>query len=176
MKPFLRTMGMHALTMIGDPGCGKTFVVRATSLALSRRHKRIQQDPSPPELKSAPEFDFFSGEPGDAGSGWIYDDGTPADQTLRAIKSWADVGDLETMQWARWGAVKCVQGQPRAICEQQYNKAPFGRIPMGPFVQMKHEDWMMVLEETLPRTTEASAMALLKRSHLMINHKDKDGK
>ena len=64
LKTFISSMDVHALCLIGDPGFGKSWVARSAAMALARRAARITQADQEPEIKTAPEMDFFRGELG----------------------------------------------------------------------------------------------------------------
>ena len=44
-------------------------------------------------------------------------------QAIKKIKSMLDVSEMETLAWARWGAVKWKRGQPRAITDNKYEES-----------------------------------------------------
>ena len=74
------------------------------------------------------------------------------------------------MLWARWGAVKCVQGQPRGWIAQDYNAQILNSIPDGPFQAVSHDDFLSVIEPSLPPNTSlANKIAILRRSHVLLN-------
>lgn len=81
--------------------------------------KKYQVD-GEPCIRCSPEIDFLRGEAGTVIMGDFLDD--PCTQTLglKALKSLLDVGLYESMSWARWGAVKWVQNQPRALAANAY--------------------------------------------------------
>ena len=175
LKPMIKTMDKKALMMIGEPGIGKTFVGRSVGLALARRWARKIGGERVAMLKSTTEFDFLRGQPGEKSCAWVYDDGALHEQRVRAIKSFADVGDDESMIWARWGATKCVQGQPRLIMDNTFNPATL--LPtVGSFPTISHKDFLAAVSPTFPPgTTDANLMACLKRSHLTLNFTASDG-
>ena len=41
--------------------------------------------------------------------------------SMKMVKALTDVGQFESMCWARWGATKWVKGQPRAVAQQVYD-------------------------------------------------------
>ena len=40
---------------------------------------------------------------------------------MKLVKAFLDVGLYESMAWARWGASKRVQNQPRAVADNTYD-------------------------------------------------------
>ena len=68
-----------------------------------------------PSIRCSPEIDFLPGEAGTVIMGDFLDDPCTQSLGLKALKSLLDVGLYESMSWARWGAVKWVQNQPRAL-------------------------------------------------------------
>ena len=80
---FMKTMDKKSFGLLGESGMGKTFLMRAVMLALSRRRLRLLGEDREPELKSAPELDFFRGEPGDIRCPFVFDDGELYEQKIR---------------------------------------------------------------------------------------------
>ncbi|CAK0847353.1 unnamed protein product [Prorocentrum cordatum] len=95
LKSMVKTMGMHALAMIGEPEIGKTFAGRAAALARARRRARKIGGERVAALKSTTEFDFLSGQPGGKSRAWAHDNGALNEQRARAIKSFTDAGGDE---------------------------------------------------------------------------------
>ena len=80
---FMKTMDKKSFGLLGESSMGKTFLMRAVMLALSRRRLRLLGEDREPELKSAPELDFFRGEPGDIRCPFVFDDGELYEQKIR---------------------------------------------------------------------------------------------
>ena len=61
--------------------------------------------------------------PGDRLSqrGRFLDDTTLTALNIKTVKAFLDVGVCESMCWARWGATKWVQNEPRAVADNTYD-------------------------------------------------------
>ena len=71
-------------------------------------------------IHCTPEIDFLRGEQGNITMGDFLDDTCLSILSSKMLKSLLDVGLYEAMAWARWGAVKWVQNQPRAVADNTY--------------------------------------------------------
>ncbi len=63
-----------------------------------------------PCIRVSPEIDFFRGQPGQKSMGDFLDDSNLAQLPMKIVKAFTDIGQRESMSWARWGAAKWVQG------------------------------------------------------------------
>ncbi|CAK0816774.1 unnamed protein product [Prorocentrum cordatum] len=80
---------LGSLALIGEQNFGKTLLGRSYLFALCRRSARVHGlDPATVSVRVTPEIALL------------------------------DVGQFESMRWARWGATKWVKGEPRAIGDQ----------------------------------------------------------
>ena len=153
------------VAMLGEPGCGKTPLARILCSLFSRYHGGEGQ------FRSASDFDFFRGPPGNRRCPCIFDDGDIDDQPIRKMEAFLDVGDEETITKERWNAAKFVQGQLRVVCDNKYDpsKEP---ADSGPFRDnsVHHKDFMEIIAPMFaPGTTLANRMAILKRSVVLVN-------
>lgn len=161
---------LSALVMLGEPACGKSPLGRSVLMAQCRFNQKkfnIAEDPS---IRCSPELDFFRGEAGTVIIGDFLDD--PCTQTLglKALKSLLDVGLYESMSWARWGAVKWVQNQPRALAANAYDAdvdegESFVSILKFPAF------WEIVRPCLCKEATKADVDAILKRATFLVNTK-----
>ena len=89
---------------------------------------------------------------------------------LKALKSLLDVGLYESMSWARWGTVKWVQNQPRALAANAYEAG----VDEGEsfILVLKFETfWEMVRPCLCKEATKADVDAILKRATFLVNTK-----
>jgi hypothetical protein len=107
--------------MLGEPACGKSPLGRSVLMAQCRFNKNQYQVDGEPCIRCSPEIDFLRGETGTVIMGDFLDDPCAQSLGLKALKSLLDVGLYESMSWARWGAVKWVQNQPRALAANAYD-------------------------------------------------------
>ena len=107
------------------------------------------------------------GEEGDLVTGDICDDGDLHTQAVRKVKAMTDVSEDEAMVFARWGAVKWVGGEPRAICDNRFDSLA---EPNDEWPSVKHDVFVQLVrcafdEKALP----ADIDAILKRSMIIVN-------
>ena len=100
-----------SLVLLGESGAGKSPLGRSVLMAQCRRNKQIFECHHQPCIRCTPELGSCAGSP----IGDFLDDPTSSELSIKALKSLLDVGLCESMSWARWGAVKWVQNQPRAL-------------------------------------------------------------
>ncbi|CAJ1374532.1 unnamed protein product [Effrenium voratum] len=93
-----------AFVLLGEPGAGKSPLGRSVLMAQCRRNAQS-----------------FEGDQRHGHHGDFLDDPSTSDLRIKALKSLLDVGLYESMSWARWGAVKWVQNQPRALAANSYD-------------------------------------------------------
>lgn len=173
LADMVKTMDRHSLILIGDAEFGKTPMGRAIMMCMSRRALRKLGLPlEDAGFRSASEFDFFRGEPGRVACPDAFDDGDLHDQRIRVLKAFLDVGDYETMAWARWGASKWVRGQFRVVCDNTYARTALPDDPQ-PFMKLTNAAFLEAIRPALPaQCSSGNAMALLKRGHVLLNTKN----
>ena len=88
---------------------------------------------------------------------------------VKTLKSVLDVGLFESMAWARWGAAKWVQNQPRAIAASAYEaRADEGDhlVPSLPFQKF----WEMVRPAISENASHADVNAVLRCAEEVCLH------
>ncbi|CAE7504581.1 unnamed protein product [Symbiodinium natans] len=173
VNPILKTMTTHAVGVVGGPGSGKTPLARIIALCASRFWKREQGITSPPSYREASEFDFFRGHPGRKDRPDIHDDGRLAEEPIRKMKGFTDVG-CTMLTKERWGAAKFVQGQMRVFVCNDYDSTEWiekhQNIRAGTVLQMPHEQFLEVVSPVFPKDTKLPhIMAVLKRANVLVN-------
>ncbi|CAJ1456734.1 unnamed protein product [Effrenium voratum] len=159
-----------AFVLLGEPGAGKSPLGRSVLMAQCRRNAQSFEGDQRPCIRCSPEIDFFRGEQGTVTMGDFLDDPSTSDLSIKALKSLLDVGLYESMSWARWGAVKWVQNQPRALAANSYDCD----IQEGDdFTTLfKFEDFKKMIRPAITReTTSADIDALFKRAAFIVNTK-----
>ena len=98
----------------------KSPLGRLVLMAQARHnHSRFNLD-GQPCVRCTPELDFLRGESGCVLMGGFLDDTSRNILDMKLVKAFLDVGLYETMAWARWGARKWMQNQPRAVADSTY--------------------------------------------------------
>ena len=127
---------LSALVMLGEPACGKSPLGRSVLMAQRRFNQKKFNIAGERSIRCSPEIVFLRGEAGTVIMGDFLDDPCTKSLGLKALKSLLDVGLYESMSWARWGAVKWAQNEPRALAANAYEAGvdegesfilPFGR-------------------------------------------------
>ncbi|CAK0893438.1 unnamed protein product [Prorocentrum cordatum] len=157
-----------SLVLIGEPNIGKTPLGRAFLMAMCRRNARVHGlDPAGCCIRVTPEIDFLRGEPGDILMGDFVDDGCLNLLPPKMVKALLDVGQYESMCWARWGATKWKKGEPRCLADQTYdpNAEKLGRWPSVKF----QEFFELVRPAFSEKATRACMLAFFKRSAFLVN-------
>ena len=96
-----------SLILLGEPNAGKTPLGRAYLFAMRRRNIRaLNIEDTVPCIRATPEIDFLRGEAGNLSMGDFLDDGCLSSLPMKVVKAFTDVGQFESMCWARWGAAK----------------------------------------------------------------------
>ena len=107
-------------------------------------------------------------------------DGTFCEQPFKRVKAFTDVGNIESMSNERWGAAKRVRGQSRLYCVNEFGSIaePANDLPIlaqreGAPSYIKHQEFLGMLESARFKQdiSEASVMAVLKRTHIFVNSK-----
>lgn len=182
LAPLIPTLSEKAIGLHGEPGAGKTPLARTLAMAVSRycirqAHKEEEITPS---FRQACEFDFFRGQAGSLFRPDIFDDGTLSEQQFKKLKAFTDVGNIESMSKERWGAAKWMKGQLRLYCVNDFDAArePADDVPVlakqaGQPSYVTHSDFMKMLDVAWfqKENTESNIMAVLKRTHLLVNTK-----
>jgi hypothetical protein len=157
-----------SLVLIGEPNIGKTPLGRAFLMAMCRRNARVHGlDPAGCCIRVTPEIDFLRGEPGDILMGDFVDDGCLNLLPPKMVKALLDVGQYESMCWARWGATKWKKGEPRCLADQTYdpNAEKLDRWPSVKF----QEFFELVRPAFSEKATRACMLAFFKRSAFLVN-------
>ena len=95
--PVIRTSKNHGLLLLGAANAGKTVVGIVVSLMFSRYyvHKfSIEKDAS---MRTAPDLDFFRGNPGNMSTPFVFDDSDINMVEVAKLKAFLDVGEEEAM-------------------------------------------------------------------------------
>ena len=182
LAPLLPTLQEKAMGFHGEPGAGKTAVVRTIAMAMSRHwvKKAHKENEVPPSFRQASEFDFFRGRSGSIFRPDIFDDGTCCEQQFKKIKAFTDVGNVESMSKERWGAAKWVKGHLRLYCVNGFDAAqepkddmPIMQKQSGQHGYVSHKDFMKMLDNAwfAKEASPRNVMAVLKRTHLFIQTK-----
>ncbi|CAE7639351.1 unnamed protein product, partial [Symbiodinium sp. CCMP2456] len=152
-----------ALGLLGQPGAGKTSLARSVAMALSRYH--IRRVGKTGEVVFRPD---------------IFDDGSLCEQPFKKVKAFTDVGNIESMSKERWGAAKWVRGQPRLYCVNDFepetepaNDLPILAQRQGVISYVSHKEFMDMLDKAWyeKEKTSANVLAVLKRTHILLNTK-----
>ena len=140
-------------------------------MAQSRFNQKKFNVAGEPSIRCSPEIDFHRGEAGTVIMGDFLDDPCAQSLGLKALKSLLDVGLYESMSWARWGAVKWVQNQPRALAA---NADEAGVDEGESFMSTLKFPvfWEMVRPCLCKEATKADVDAILKRATFLVNTKE----
>ena len=170
INPIIKAMITHAAGVVGGPGSGKTPLARILALCASRYWKRQMNITSPASFREASEFDFFRGQPGRKDRPDLHDDGRLAEEPIRKMKGFTDVG-CTMMTKERWGAAKFVQGQFRVFVCNDYEFTEWltehQNIAAGIVLHMSHEEFLKIVAPVFPKDTQPPhIMAVLKRANV----------
>ncbi|CAJ1352901.1 unnamed protein product [Effrenium voratum] len=75
--------------------------------------------------------------------GDFLDDATLTALNIKTVKAFLDVGVCESMCWARWGATKWVQNEPRAVADNTYDpnvEMPVEEVSFEKYASKTHID------------------------------------
>ena len=159
-----------ALIMLGEAGVGKSPLGRSVLMAQARWNKSHFQIEAEPCIRCTPEIDFLRGEQGSKVMGDFLDDTSLNNLTMKMVKAFLDVGLYESMCWARWGATKWVQNEPRAVADNAYDAAvdmPEDFLPHIPFKAFFETCRPAFIENATP----AHMDAVFKRACFLVNTK-----
>ena len=112
---------LSAFTMLGEAGAGKSPLGRSVLMAQVRHNKARFNLSGQPCIRSTPEIVFLRGEQGSVLMGDFLGDTSLHMLPMKLLKAFLDVGLYESMCWARWGATKWVQNEPRAVADNTYD-------------------------------------------------------
>ena len=131
-------------------------------------HFEVEAEPC---IRFTPEIDFLRGEPGSVVMGDFLDDATLSTLSIKLVKAFLDVGLYESMCWARWGATKWVQNEPRAAADNSYDDRvdlPESFIPQIPFTVF----YDMVKKAFAELASRPHMDAVFKRACFLLNTKE----
>ncbi|CAK0894551.1 unnamed protein product [Prorocentrum cordatum] len=161
---------LTSLALVGEPNCGKTPVGKAYLFAMCDRNARVHGlDQDKVCIRVTPEIDFLRGEPGALTMGDFVDDGCLNQLPAKMVKALLDVGQFESMCWARWGATKWVKGEPRAVADQTCDDRA---VKDDVWPHAKFQEFFDMLRPTFhEKMTPACIMAVFKRAAFIVNTK-----
>ena len=158
-----------ALVMLGEAGAGKSPLGRSILMAQARFNKAHFGARTNVCIRCTPEIDFLRGEQGNITMGDFLDDTCLSILSSKMLKSLLDVGLYEAMAWARWGAVKWVQNQPRAVADNTYEPSAlpdeFDFVPSVPFDKFEK----CIRPAFNSEVSKAHMDAIFKRTVFLVN-------
>ena len=160
---------MSSTMLLGEPDAGKSPLGRSIIMGMCRMNKKRFDKQGDVCFRATNEFDFLRGLVGHVLMGDFLDDGGLPFIVFKILLAFLNVGDFESMVWARWGAAKWVQTQPRVIADNAYNPhaQPDNEMPTVP-----HADFVKMVEVAFHKdATEALMDAVFKRSAFIVNTK-----
>ena len=119
---------VSAFMLLGEAGAGKSPLGRSILTAQVRHNQTRFKCRQQPCVRCTPEMDFLRGEQGSMIMGDFLDDTHMCRLSMKMLKSILDVGLFEAMSWARWGAVKWVQNQPRGVADNTFAEEALPKI------------------------------------------------
>ena len=159
---------LSAFVMLGEPGSGKSPLGWSVLMAQVRHNKTRFNVEGQPCIRCTPELDFLRGEPGSILMGDFLDDTSLSMMDMKLVKAFLDVGLYESMTWARWGASKWVQNEPRAVADNTYDSdlpLPEDFIP-----QISFEDFFKLVRPAFKESATKTHMdAIFKRTAFFVN-------
>ena len=102
----------------------------------------------------------------------IFDDGSLAEQAMKKLKAFADVGNVEAMSKERCTAAGWQMGQPRIwpVNDFSKDKEPADRAPTEDTQFVSHDAFMKMLEVAWHKDSSPEHVeAILKRTVLIVN-------
>ena len=101
--------------------------------------------------------------------GDFLDDGGLCCILIKMLLAFLNVADFESMTWARWGASKWAQLQPRAIADNAYN--PHAQ-PQNDFPAVTFIEFVKMVEGSFHKdASNAMLDAIFKRAGFIVNTK-----
>ena len=102
--------------------------------------------------------------PGSVLMGDFLDDTSLSLLSMKVVKAFLDVGLYESMCWARWGATKWVQNEPRAAADNTYD--PDVPLPPSFVPQISFENFFNMIR---PSFTEQASKAHMDADLLFLS-------
>ena len=119
--PILKYLVDHGLVMLGVNNMGKTPVALAVALMFARHYIQKFGFDAEAQLRSAPDLDFFRGDPGHIFQPFVLDDGDLNVQDIRKLKAFLDVSEEEALTYQRWGGAKFIRNQLRIAIDNKHD-------------------------------------------------------
>ena len=160
-----------SLVMLGEAGVGKSPLGRSVLMAQVRYNKAHFNLEGEPCIRCTPEIDFLRGEAGSILMGDFLDDTSLSLLSVKMVKAFLDVGLYESMCWARWGATKWVQNEPRTVADNTYDdgvKLPPSFVPQVSFETF----YNMIRPAFTDQASKAHMDAIFKRTAFLVNSKE----
>ena len=160
-----------ALILLGEPGTGKSPLGRSVLMAQVRHNQARFNLDGHPCVRCTPQLDFLRGEPGCVLMGDFLDDTSLSILDMKLVKAFLDVGLYESMAWARWGASKWVQNQPRAVADNTYDADL--DLPDHFLDHITFETFYKLVRPAFKESASRAHMdAVFKRAAFIVNTKD----
>jgi hypothetical protein len=176
LGPLLPSLRKTSLVLLGKNMIGKSPLLLTVCFAFARHwiHKDlVERDP---EVRVAPDLDFFRSDPGTKYSPSIFDDGDVGELETRKLKAFLDVGEDETMTRERWGASKFVKNQLRGLADNSYDESAVpAHLPndlpedMSRCTQMSLAMFTDIVRPAFGKKTLPNIAAIWKRAHFIVN-------
>jgi hypothetical protein len=101
----------------------------------------------------------------------VCDDTSLSILDMKLVKAFLDVGLYESMAWARWGASKWVQNQPRAVADNTYDADL--DLPDHFLDHITFETFYKLVRPAFKESASRAHMdAVFKRAAFIVNTKD----
>ncbi|CAJ1444831.1 unnamed protein product [Effrenium voratum] len=157
-----KACGMHGVHNVGKTPLGRTI-----AMAMSRYWVQKLNSKNEPGFREACEFDFFRGEAGRQDRPDIFDDGSLAEQPMRKLKGFCDVGNT-VLTKERWGAAKFPQGQLRLYMSNDIDLAAEPSFENAGY-SISHQQFMQMVEPAWMKGSSISdVMAVMKRTCVLL--------
>ncbi|CAJ1401529.1 unnamed protein product [Effrenium voratum] len=158
-------LDLSAFTMLGEAGAGKSPLGRSVLMAQVRRNKARFNLSGQPCIRSTPEIDFLRGEQGSVLMGDFLDDTSLHMLPMKLLKAF-----YESMCWARWGATKWVQNEPRAVADNTYDDGVSEEPAYANTVSF--ETFFKLMRPSIVESATLAHMdAVFKRTCILLNTK-----
>ena len=163
MEKIVPSLQHHALWLLGEAGKGKTPLGPVIAMMLSRYHG------GQGTYRTTSDLDFFKGIPFTKKFPAL-DDGNISGEEVTKIKAFTDVRDDAPMKRARWTSAKYVRHQLRVVPDNAYNPdaEPEDNDKSDSDLVVSHEDFFLMIRPVLGSMLRNDAMAILKRSAIII--------
>eukprot|EP00933_Yihiella_yeosuensis_P072374 TRINITY_DN80759_c0_g1_i1.p1 TRINITY_DN80759_c0_g1~~TRINITY_DN80759_c0_g1_i1.p1 ORF type:complete len:647 (-),score=98.99 TRINITY_DN80759_c0_g1_i1:552-2492(-) len=171
--PILPTLKNHGLLLLGQANAGKTPLSIIVSLMFSRHYIQkfaMEKDSS---MRTAPDLDFFRGNPGNISCPFVFDDSDIDQVNVAKLKAFLDVGEEEAMTRERWGASKFVMNQLRIAIDNKYDEEKVNpNFPEDAVEQeVAMQDLIAIIKPAFVNVAAPDLDAILKRASLIVNTK-----